>query len=393
MPVIDSPSLDTKPQVLIYCQYVYGIGHYVRAVELARGLCRFFNVVLLNGGEAVPNYDLPPEVSCCQLPAIYKQEQADYLSPVDPALSWQECVEARSIIIDRLVCQLAPDILITEHFPFGLLFEFEAIPLITQVKQCNPKARIVSSVRDVIEAKDGGQQSTHSCSLLNQYYDMVLVHSDENIIPFSSSFPLEKKINIPVQYTGYVVRAIIPQTPKADPPQLLVSVGGGRLGEELLYAVLEAHRIVVKQWRYDLILFTGAFQKDIPKLNACAEKYHNLNVAINRFNQEHYRQVLASASAVICMGGYNSLLEAVTAQLPVLIYNRQFHGNNKEQDLRTALFQKFGLVRTLSPDNLCPEQMAARILALVKEPQIPVQSVQVNGAITARKILQSLLME
>ncbi len=397
MPVIDFGSwhgvLDTKPRVLIYCQYVYGIGHYVRAIELARGLCKNFNVFLLSGGETVPNYNLHQELILFQLPAIYKQEDADHLSPVDTSLSLDKCLKARSAIIERLVCQLAPDILITEHFPFGLLFEFEALPLITQIKQCNPKAKIVSSVRDVIESEDGGQEEAHICSLLNQYYDMVLVHSDENIVPFSCSFPLEKKIKIPLLYTGYVVRPIVSQISKADPPQLLVSIGGGRLGEELLYAVLDAHQAVVKRWQHDLILFTGAFQQDIQTLQACNEKYPNSHVVINPFDQEDYRKVLASASALVCMGGYNSLLEAVTAQLPVLIYNRQFRGSNKEQDLRATLFQQSGLVQTLSPNSLSIDRLASRIVELVTNHQAPVKNVRINGAITTGKILQRLLTE
>jgi predicted glycosyltransferase len=379
-----------KPRVLIHCQYVYGIGHYVRSVELARGLSERFDVFLLNGGEIVPNYDLPPEVTCFQLPAIYRDEQAGHLIPVDPSLSLDDCFKARASLIERLVCQIKPDILITEHFPFGLLFEIEVMTLIAQVKQCEPKARIVSSVRDVIESEQGGQQDTHICSLLNQWYDLVLVHSDNHIVPFSSSFPLMEKIKIPIHSTGYVVRAVAPQIPKADPPLLMVSVGGGRLGDELLYAVLDAHRTVASQWRHHLVLFTGAFQKDIQQLYIRVEKYAHLHVTIHEFDQEHYRQMLAVASAVICLGGYNSLLEAVSAQLPTLVYQRKFHGKNKEQALRSTLFERSGLVRLLSPDDLAIDRLAARILELVENHEHPGTHVRVDGAVNARKILERL---
>ncbi|MBZ8183088.1 glycosyltransferase family protein [Oscillatoria salina] len=394
MPVIEPKyRMSRTPRILIHCQYVYGIGHYVRSVELARGLRERFDVFLLNGGESVPNYDLPPEVTCFQLPAIYKDEQAGNLIPVDPSLSIDDCFKARASAIEQLIGQLEPDILISEHFPFGLLFEAEVMQLIALVKNCNPKAKIVSSVRDVIESEKGGQQDAYICSLLNQWYDLVLVHGDKQIIPFSSSFPLAEKIEIPVHYTGYIVQAVTPPIPKADPPLLMVSVGGGRLGDELLYAVLDAHETVASQWRHHLVLFTGAFQKDIQKLRSRVEKYAHSHVTIHEFDRDRYRQMLAAASAVICLGGYNSLLEAVSARLPTLVYQRKFHGQNKEQALRSRFFERSGLVKILSPDDLSVDQMAARILELAETRESPNNYIRIDGAVTARKLLERLLKE
>src|SRR5687767_11184418 len=134
---------DIKPRVLIHCQYVYGIGHFVRAVELARGLSTQFEVYLLNGGEDVPNFELPSLVNFTQLPAIYKNETDDYLIPVDTSQSLVECFQLRGNLINQSVERIKPDILITEHFPFGLLFEKEVMDLINKVKQANPNAKIV----------------------------------------------------------------------------------------------------------------------------------------------------------------------------------------------------------------------------------------------------------
>jgi len=384
--------MKTKPKIIIHCQYVYGIGHYVRSVELARGLSEGFDVFLLNGGEAVPNYDLPQDVSCFQLPAIYKEEQADHLSPVDPSLSLAACFEARASLIEQMVYQIEPDILITEHFPFGLLFAIEVMTLIGLVKKCKPKARIVSSVRDIIESENGGPQDAYICSLLNRNYDMVLVHGDKYIVPFHSSFPLADKINIPIYYTGYVVRAVTPKTTKAEPPLLLVSVGGGRMGEELLYAVLDAHRIVAKQWKHHLVLFAGAFQQNIEQLHARVKECGYEDVTINAFDHAHYHQMLASTTAVICLGGYNSLLEAVSAGLPVLVYQRKFHGNNNEQALRATLLQRAGLVRILYPEDLVVERMVARILGLTEAGEMTNVRIKTDGAMMSRNLLEKLLM-
>jgi predicted glycosyltransferase len=377
-----------RPRVFIHCQYVYGIGHYVRSVELARGMSEAFDVYLLNGGEVVPNYDFPPRVTGVQLPAIYKKEESNQLIPVDPSLSLEDCFRARADLLERLVDQLEPDVLVTEHFPFGNLFEKEVMALIERVKSRKRNAKIVSSVRDIVESEQGSQRDGHVCSVLNQWYDMVLVHSDERLVPFSSSFPLVEKIEIPVHHTGYVVQAVTPRAPRADPPLLVVSVGGGRVGEELLYAVLDAHRKVASQWRHQVILFAGAFQRDVERLHRRLEEVGSPEVTIHAFDRDDYRQMLSVATGVICLGGYNSLLEAVSARLQVLIYGRVFHGGNREQALRNTLFQRLGLIRLLSPEDLSVDRLAAQIVALSEGPRSPDVEVRIDGAERTRELLE-----
>lgn len=382
---------ERRPTALVHCQYVYGIGHFVRTCELARGLSEVFDVYILNGGEAVPSYDLPPGVTCVQLPAIYKEEHLDHLSPVDPALSLAECFEARARQIERLLCRARPDVLITEHFPFGLLFEAEATWLIGRVKEHNPRAKVVSSVRDVIESKEGGQHDAHACALIHRFYDMVLVHGDPEVLALSASFPRAGEISVPLHHTGYVVQPPPPPAPRADPPELVVSVGGGRLGEELLHAALDAHRAVASAWRHHLVLFAGAFQRDVGKLRARIDASGPSRVTLNEFGREPYRRALAGATAVIGMGGYNTLLEAVSTRLPTLVYRRKFQGNNTEQDLRLSAFERAGLVQVLGPEELDPERMAARILKLVGGHEGPRAEVRMDGAVEASRLLTRLV--
>jgi len=137
-----------KPKIILHCQYVYGIGHFVRALELASGLSKYFEVYIINGGESVPNFDLPETVKYIQLPAIYKEENSAFLLSVDSSFTIEECFILRKNIIKEAVLNVIPDILITEHFPFGLLFENEVIELIKEVKKSTPLSKVVSSVRE-----------------------------------------------------------------------------------------------------------------------------------------------------------------------------------------------------------------------------------------------------
>jgi len=379
----------SRPSIFIHCNYVYGIGHFVRMAELSRGLCKHFEIYLLTGGEPVPNYNISSEINYIQMPAIYSVEKQQKLLPVDKNLTLEQCLSMRSAIIEELVCKIKPDILITEHFPFGPLFENEAISLIAQVKKNNPQNKIISSVRDVILTGEGSTRDSHACSLINKWYDLILVHGDSSIVPFESSFPMVEKIKIPLCHTGYIVQSIRQRRSPSNRPILVVSVGGGRMGGELLDAVLKVHKRIARQWQHQLVLFVGAFQKDTQKLHEYVTQNNLHNVKIFQFDKEDYHQILAEASAVICMGGYNSLLEAVSIRKPVLIYNRLFHGNNQEQNLRMVRFQKAGLVRIINSDELDREKLADLIIRAITRFRGSRFKIKIDGVHETLKILKN----
>ena len=159
----------------------------------------------------------------------------------------------------------------------------------------------------------------------------------------------------------------------------VVSVGGGRMGGELLGAVLNAHQMILKEWNHELVLFTGAFQKELWELYLKANQDGNSQITIHGFDKNNYKETLSSASAIICLGGYNSLIEAVSTRKPVLVYKRKFYGANKEQDLRSTLFQQSGLINVISSEDFEPERLSRLILDTVFNFKLPAMSLNFEG--------------
>ena len=58
--------------IILYCQYVWGMGHLVRSLELARALSEH-DVTLVAGGQEVA-VNLPDHVNFVRLPALYMDE-------------------------------------------------------------------------------------------------------------------------------------------------------------------------------------------------------------------------------------------------------------------------------------------------------------------------------
>ena len=199
--------LENKPRLLFFCQYVRGIGHLVRSAELARELTTSFEVCLINGGQPVPGLPLSRSVRFVGIPAVSRDEESGELVSADASLTLTDCQSARLAALERCVEDFGPDIIVTEHFPFGLLFENEFVLLLVTGKRVNPRVKIVSSVRDVVLSPGGGADDERTCGLLDRWFDLVLVHGDKAVIAFGDSFPLVRSVTVPLRYTGYIVRS------------------------------------------------------------------------------------------------------------------------------------------------------------------------------------------
>lgn len=387
-PSFSSAGLTPRPRrsALIHCQYVYGIGHFVRAVELARSLARCFDVHLVSGGEPVPNYVLPDGVKFTQLPAIFKEEARDGLIPLDDATSLGACLSRRACILADLVHASPPDILVTEHFPFGLLFETEVLKLIAQVRHVKPNALVVASVRDIIESELGSSRDAHICSLLDRYFDLVMVHGDERVVALRASFPLIDRIAVPLVYTGYVVAPPTPTRPRDGPPLLVGAIGGGRIGQELLSALAAAHRVLIPHWQHEMLLFRGAFGQDVGISFAEGSRL----LRVGAFDRVAYRDALSQAMGVICLGGYNSVLEALSMSLPTLVYKRAFLGGNREQALRSELFEASGLIRSFEEVDLPADKLAPVLYTHFATKHATATGIDFNGADNACNILLAI---
>ncbi|MGD1716505.1 hypothetical protein [Dapis sp. BLCC M172] len=118
-------------------------------------------------------------------------------------------------------------------------------------------------MRDIVVPKQN--QARHEekvCKLINKYFDMLLVHSDPNFIRLEETFSRVNDLNCQVHYTGYVAQKV----PRVDcetrtkiqekKPLILVSVGGGRFGHELLECIVKTAPILKESLPHQIQTFT-----------------------------------------------------------------------------------------------------------------------------------------
>jgi len=70
---------------------------------------------------------------------------------------------------------------------------------------------------------------------------------------------------------------------------------------------------------------------------------------------------------LVCMGGYNTLVEAVSQGLPTVCVPRI--SPRSEQLLRAQVFERLGLLRCIHPKQLTVEKLRSEVAAVLSTPR------------------------
>lgn len=350
----------TRRRVLLYVQHLLGIGHLRRVAALARACAEHgLNATVASGGFPVAEIDLGG-ARLVQLPPLRSRDEcfSGLVGPNGqaPDVAW---LDRRRGLLLELFGEIRPHVLVIEMFPFGRRqLRFELLPLLDAVNAAVLKPWAVSSVRDVLTARTP-KRTAEAASWARQRFDSVLVHGDPSVVRFEESFPAAADIADKIFYTGYV----------ADPPgrpegpgapgwnEVVVSAGGGAVGETLLRTALEARPLSQagskRKWR---LLAGGNMPAElVAALAATAPD----GIIVERARPD-FADLLANCAASISQGGYNTVIAIVQARARAVIVPFA-RGGQTEQSMRTARFEALGLVRCVDERYLTPARLAAAV--------------------------------
>jgi len=194
-------------KTLIWCQHSIGVGHLVRAMQIAEAMSIEGSVELICGGAIPPEMVCPKGVHLHQLEPVFMRRDAHLLRPASPTFD-QVTMQRRMQQIMAIAVLSVPDVLIIEMFPFGRKkLADEVIALIDYVRR-RFGTRIVCSVRDVLVTSRRDQARFELVALrrLNKLFDLLLIHGDPSLIRLQESLASFDAIDIPWRYTGYIAR-------------------------------------------------------------------------------------------------------------------------------------------------------------------------------------------
>lgn len=378
-------------KIFFYCQYVFGMGHLFRTIELARALPNH-DVTLIAGGKKI-DVDLPGHVSLVQLPALYMDEKFTTLIPGSPDQRVAEIQHRRKEMLFSLFKKKQPDIFIIELFPFGrTIFGFELLPLLKAIRNDTfGKVKTVCSLRDVlVEKRDPLAYEQRVLDYLNEYFDLLLIHSDANLIPLNATFSRYDEIDIPVHYTGFVATKLNPGSKenlrrafgiKPQEKLIVASAGGGRSGYRLLRSTVDAGRLLAASQPIKLEMFTGPFLDNAAYKKISATPVPGIH--IRRFTKD-FLNYLSAADLSISMAGYNTCMNILVTRVPALVWP---YPQDREQGLRAQHLAGRGALQILAEHDLDPQRFCTLMQRRLSQPPPAPVPINLDGALhTARHL-------
>ncbi|MGE0238425.1 MAG: glycosyltransferase family protein [Parvibaculaceae bacterium] len=344
-------------KALVYVQHLLGIGHLARVSRIAAALAEAgIDVTLVSGGAPVAGFP-KAQVKLVQLPPIRARDA-----------SFSELIDAegnplsdafKALRRDRLLTAFEtaqPDVLITEAFPFGRRqMRFELIPLLEQAKARPHPPIIASSVRDILQDNRKPGRAEETVHVVEQFFDLVLVHGDPGFARLEDTFPLARQIAERVVHTGLVAGEAGATPDRFD---VVVSAGGGVAGRKLIQAAAAAAPRLMERWP-DWCIITGP---NFPKTEQAALAARlPAGVKLETFRPD-FPGLLARASISISQAGYNTVCDLLRARCRAVLIPFA-EGGETEQSERAGRLERLGLAAIVTEDRLTPESLAQAMRA------------------------------
>lgn len=389
-------SVMERPSLLFYCQHSLGMGHLVRSLALADGLSESFRVVLLNGGPLPKGIRLPEAIEVIDLPPLGFDANGELVSR-DGRRTVERAKGLRRQIIMETFRALSPEVLLIELFPFGRKkFSGELMPLLEEAQGRATQSRplVVCSLRDILVGRREKQEKhdERAARLANDYFDAILVHSEPAFARLEESFHPQTPLGIPVHYTGFVLpeRRIEPGAKtQARGRRVIVSAGGGLVGERLLSTAVEAHALLLRcDGDVETEIVAGPFLPDKALQTICRAARGQKGLRVRRFVPDLVEELRAS-SASVSQCGYNTALDILRANVPALVVPFA-DGAEDEQMKRAQRLADLGALRVLVQEQMSAERLAEEIRALFDFQPKPLK-LDFDGARNSTRLLEEML--
>lgn len=421
-----------------YSQHMVGVGHYFRNLHIAQALAKEQDVYFINGGRPIPEAVPSKEINTIQLNPISRDLSTGSHISETPELPIEIVLKNRKDELILNIEKVKPDIFLIEFFPFAR-WELapELLPSIQCIKEKNSRAKIVCSLRDITQsswllnfnisgtsppvkyseswwartkylnpflARDEKikRQNTikyykYVVSSLNDFFDALLIHGDPQVTTLEEHFQWINNLNIPLHYTGYVSERLkedydeqyLDNTLQEFKPFVLVSVGGGSEGYELIKACIQAWRNIQPLNaldNYRMVISTGLFISDEEFLALNQYIQSTKGIILKRFIP-NFLYWMQAASFSISRAGYNTCMNILESHTPSLLIPSKKIG---DQVFRATRFSELGLVQMMDPEEVIPEKIGDMILKGISQPKI-VHNIDLDGATKTSELLCNLI--
>jgi len=358
---------------LFYSHDGLGLGHVRRHLAIASALNELApeaKVLLTTSVDEVSHLGLPPNVDTLKLPALRKVGNNQYVCR-RLGLRTQEIRSMRSALLRTAVASFQPSLVLVDKHPFGAAGEFRAALELARLNS----TRAVLGLRDILDAPETVMREWSAEGImegLTAAYDRILVYGSRSIFDVGAQYRLPAVVAEKICYCGYVVNrpscgwpaGPCPYCTASDReslPLVLGTAGGGEDGAAVLKGFIRA--VAGAPWK--TMAISGP-QFPLEELKILQRVATEAGVELHTF-VPCLSRLFRKAAAVVCMGGYNTLLEAISSGAPAVCLPRVTP--RVEQLLRARIFERRQLLRLVHPEESSPERLREEIRLALNTPR------------------------
>jgi predicted glycosyltransferase len=329
---------------LFYCQPFVGVGHLKRSLYLCQELVKSFEIDFLYGGPEKGLFFDHPHFHLHHLPPLLYED----LAAPDAIFAERE----KALIPFKSQFY---DFAITEMYPFSKQnMGREIDPLLAALKTTNAHCQIYCSLKGIMLPM---KREEWIFAKIGNFYDAILNHSDPAAMAMEEFIQTTPEILQKTVYTGFVTDPTPLNFSLPRQKRIVVSMGAGAYGEELLLAALKVPPLFSN---YEFLFSLGP--KASPEILSAAKNTTYPNVKVVEFIND-FTTLLSQSALSINLGG-STLVDTMQARIPSLVYPESY----EEHLLRTMKFAARGGIFPIRKQDLFPTRLAALIQTALQKP-------------------------
>jgi predicted glycosyltransferase len=351
-------SNNSEKRIVLYSHDGLGLGHTRRNLNIASAIVEANDdarCLVVSGSDDVFRFTIPDRVEVVKIPGIKKVSNNHYEGRRH-FLNAAQTYQLRSDIILTVLKNFSTNIFLIDKHPLGAGKELEQS--LEYLKTTN--AKVFLGLRDILDAPNEVRQSWKKYDLyqsIEHYYTGIIVYGHSAICNISKDYG----IHGPAEYVGYVTttNGSVGQDNRLNSkkPLVTVSVGSGEDGEFLVKSIMKCFN----RDQYEMLIIAGPQAKQNKELKLECEK---AGIQFKTF-VSNMPDVLNRTSVLICMGGYNTLAEAMEHAVPTICVPRTHP--REEQLIRAKAFAEKGLLAFVHPDDVTPDRMHQEIFKALNQ--------------------------
>jgi predicted glycosyltransferase len=355
---------------LLYSHDALGLGHVRRNLAIARALTTIepsAAVLVASGSDEIDRLGRGHNIDALKLPGIEKRMDGTYAARRLP-LDGRAIRSLRSAILAAAASSFAPTVIVADKHPLGMRGELSDALAVVRAAG----GRCALGLRDILDDPAVVRREWEAYDLaqaIEARYDLVLVYGERAVFDLVRSYALPPAVAARARYCGYVATPgdghdvvddpVPPSRSQRRGPLVVATTGGGKDGRMLLDAFVDA--AIGAGWEPVIVAGPQRDREIDEELRARAVaagvSYHGFVGNLGRW--------FDAADAVVCMGGYNTVVETLSRGLPVVCVPRVTP--RVEQQMRAQAFAALGLLRVLEPDSLTADGLRRAVCDAVAD--------------------------